>query len=101
MVGATDTARIPEVAPLGIVIVMDVADQELIVVGRPFKRTWLLPADAPKPVPEITTWLPMEPVVAETLVMRGAVDEVELIETLSSVAVASELVDLLITANPM
>jgi hypothetical protein len=55
MLGATDTAKGPEVAPVGIVMVMDVALQELIVTAPLFSVTMLLPWDAPNPVPEITT----------------------------------------------
>jgi hypothetical protein len=43
MVGATDTAKGPEVAPGGIVIVIEVAIQELMVIGVPFNITALLP----------------------------------------------------------
>ena len=55
MLGATDTAKGPEVAPDGIVMVMDVALQELMVTTAPFSITTLLPCKAPNPVPEITT----------------------------------------------
>jgi hypothetical protein len=54
MLGPTETTNGPEVAPDGIVIVIDVALQELIVTGAPFSITTLLPCDAPNPVPEIT-----------------------------------------------
>jgi hypothetical protein len=101
MVGATETAKGPEVAPAGIVIVMDAALQELIVASAPFSVTMPLPCDAPKPLPEITTWLPIAPVVAETLVMTGAGAAVELTDTLSKVAVASAELLLLLTARPM
>ncbi len=43
MVGATATAKGPEVAPDGIVIVTDVALQELTVASAPFRVTRLLP----------------------------------------------------------
>jgi hypothetical protein len=43
MVGATDTAKGPEVAPGGIVIVIEVAIQELMVANPPFSVTMLLP----------------------------------------------------------
>ena len=55
MLGATETAKGPEVAPDGIVMVMDVSLQELIVTNAPFSITTLLPCDAPNPVPVITT----------------------------------------------
>jgi hypothetical protein len=43
MVGATRTASGPEVAPEGIVAVVDVAVHELMVIGVPFNITVLLP----------------------------------------------------------
>jgi hypothetical protein len=43
MLGATATAKGPEVAPEGIVIVTDVLLQELIVASLPFRVTTLLP----------------------------------------------------------
>jgi hypothetical protein len=55
MLGATVTAKGPEVAPAGIVMVMDVALQELMVTPAPFSSTTLLPCAPPNPVPEITT----------------------------------------------
>ena len=55
IVGAADTARSPEVAPAGIVIVIDVALQESTVTSPSFRYTTLLPWEAPKPVPVITT----------------------------------------------
>jgi hypothetical protein len=51
MVGATETAKGPEVAPDAIVRVIDVSLQELIVIGAPFSRTTLLPCVAPNPLP--------------------------------------------------
>ena len=101
MLGATDTARGPEVAPAGIVTVMDVPLQELIVIGVPFNFTTLLPCDAPNPVPVITTWFPIDPVVAETLVVTGAEAAAYLIETLSKVAVPRLEVLPLVTARPI
>jgi hypothetical protein len=100
MLGATETAKGPEVAPVGIVMVMDVLLQELIVTSPPFSRTPLLPWEAPNPEPEITTWLPTDPVVAERLVMTGAGAEAELTDTLSRVAVAREEVEELLAARP-
>jgi hypothetical protein len=43
MLGATETAKGPEVAPAGIVVVIDVALHELMVIGVPFNITALLP----------------------------------------------------------
>ncbi len=88
MPGATDTTNGPEVAPAGIVMLMDVAPHKLTVACVPFSSTTLLPCVAPKPVPVITTWLPINPVVAETLVITGAGAAAVLTETLSKVAVA-------------
>jgi hypothetical protein len=98
--GATETTSGPEVAPLGIVMVMEVALHELIVTSTPFKRTTPLPGEAPKFDPLITTWLPIDPVVAETLVMTGAGFAVELIDTLSNVPVYKTPVLPLLTASP-
>jgi hypothetical protein len=81
MPGATNTANGPELAPAGIVMVIDVALQALIVTNAPFNKTTLLPCEAPNPEPEITTWLPIDPLVAERLVMIGAGAEGVLIET--------------------
>src|SRR5713226_5877316 len=100
MLGAMETSKGPEVAPGGIVIVMDVPLQVLIVTAAPFSRTALPPCEAPKPEPEITTWLPIDPVVAETAVMTGAGAAAELTDTPSNVAVAKEDVERLLTASP-
>ena len=89
MLGATETAKGPEVAPDGIVMVIDVSLQELIVTNTPFSSTALLPCDAPNPLPVITTGLPIDPVVLETLLMVGAGAPLVLRETLSRVAVSS------------
>jgi hypothetical protein len=101
MLGATDTTRSPDVAPVGIVTVIDVPLQELIVSAEPLSSTTLLPCEAPNPVPEITTWLPTEPVVAETLVIKGAGLAVVLTDTLSNVSVYVFVVLPLLTASPM
>ena len=100
MLGATETSKGPEVAPTGMVILIDVPLQVLIVTAAPFSRTALPPCKAPKPEPEITTWLPMDPVVAETAVMTGAGAAAELTDTLSNVAVAKADVVRLLTASP-
>jgi len=81
-------------------MLIDVPLQVLIVTAAPFSRTALLPCKAPKPEPEITTWLPMDPVVAETAVMTGAGAAAELTDTLSNVAVAKADVVRLLTARP-
>jgi len=100
MLGAMETSKGPEVAPVGIVIVMDVLLQVLMVTAAPFSRTALPPCEAPKPEPEITTWLPIDPVVAETAVMTGAGAAVELTDTASKLAVARAEVFRLLTARP-
>jgi hypothetical protein len=53
--GATETSNAPDVAPAGMVIVMDVPLQLLIVTATPFSNTPLPPCGLPNPVPEITT----------------------------------------------
>src|SRR5215467_15348617 len=101
MLGATVTNRDPVVAPFGIVIVIDVALQLLTVAGAPFNWTALLPCVAPKPEPVIITWLPTDPVVAETAVIAGAGAAPEFTDTLSNTPVAVEDVVRLLTAKPM
>jgi hypothetical protein len=55
MVGATETTSGPDVAPVGIVMVTDVALHELTGTEIPLRITTLLPCGLPKPVPVITT----------------------------------------------
>jgi hypothetical protein len=100
MLGATDTTKGPDVAPPGIVMLIDVAPHVLTVTPAPFSRTTLFPCDAPNPVPEITTWLPIDPFVADTLLITGAGADAELIDTLSKAAVANAEVLPLVTAKP-
>ena len=100
MLGATDTTNGPEVAPAGIVMRRDVALQVLMVTGAPLSSTALFPCDAPKFEPLIATWLPIDPVVAETLVITGAGAATEFTDTLSNVAVAKAVVLPLFTARP-
>jgi hypothetical protein len=83
MLGATKTDIGPEVAPAGMVMVREVLLQELIVTGAPFSVTRLLLWAAPNPVPEITTWLPTEAEVADTLLITAAGVAAEFTETLS------------------
>ncbi len=101
MPGATETSKGPELAPAGIVIVMEVSLQELTVANAPFSRTALLPCEAPNPEPEITTWLPMDPVIAETLLMTGAGAAAELTDTLSKVSVPRPVLSSALMARPM
>jgi hypothetical protein len=100
MPGATETTMYPDVAPVGIVMVIEVLLHELTVTGALFNITKLPLCELPKLDPLISTWLPTEPVVAETLVMTGAGDAVELTDTLSKVAAASAEVLSLLTARP-
>src|SRR5713226_5905783 len=81
-------------------MLIDVAPHVLIGTATPFSLTTLFPCDAPKPVPEITTALPIDPVVADTLLITGAGAEAELTDTLSKVAVASAEALPLFTAKP-
>jgi hypothetical protein len=101
MLGATHTAIGPDVAPTGIVILIEAALQELIVTGLLFSATTLDPCVAPKFAPVITTELPTDPVVADTPVITGAGTAVELTDTLSSVAVASAVALPLVTPRPI
>jgi hypothetical protein len=101
MLGATDTSRGPEVAPVGIVIVIDVALHELMVTATALSVTKLPFCEAPKPDPFTCTRLPTGPVVAETLVITGAGVADVLMETLSNVAVPRAVVDPLLTPRPM
>ena len=99
MLGATETTIGPDVAPVGIVMLMDVAPHVLIVTGVPFKITMLPFCDPPNPEPKIVTWLPIGPVVADRLVITGAEDPDPgaLTDTLSNVAVAKLEVEPLLT----
>jgi hypothetical protein len=103
MLGATETIMGPEVAPVGIVMLIDVLFQVLIVTGIPLKITALVLCDAPNPEPEMITWLPTGPVVVERLVITGAgdPDPGKLTDTLSNVAVAMLELDPLLTPRPI
>jgi len=87
ILGPTETAKYPVIAPDAIVIVIDVSLHEFTVIGASLSRTTLLACELPKCKPLITTWLPIEPVVAETPVMTGAGADAELTDTLSKRAV--------------
>lgn len=54
MAGATETTRYPDVAPDGIVMLIDEALHELIVTAVALSVTTLVVCDAPKPEPEIS-----------------------------------------------
>ena len=101
MLGPTRTAKYPVADPEATVKVTEVLLQEFIVIDTPLNITKLLPCEAPKLDPVIVTWLPIDPVVAERLLMTGAGAAVELIDTLSNVAVANAVVLLPVTARPI
>jgi len=101
MLGTTETTSGPEVAPVGIVKVIDVAPHELMVTATPFSSTTLFPCEAPKFNPLTTTWFPIDPVVAETLVIIGDEFAVVLTDTLSNVPVYEVPVLSLLMASPM
>src|SRR5215467_14878174 len=100
MLGATETSSGPVVAPTGIVMLIDVPLQLLIVTAAPFNKTALPPCVVPKPEPLITTWLPIDPVVADTAVITGAGAAPEFTDTLSNTPVATEVVVRLLTPKP-
>src|SRR5262249_59227701 len=85
MPGRVDTSNGPEVAPFGMLMVSEVELHEFTVATTPFKRTTPLPCVAPKFDPLMVTWLPIDPVVAETLVITGAGFATELTDTPSQV----------------
>jgi hypothetical protein len=85
--GATETTIGPEVAPVGIVTVIELAVQKLTVTAALLRKTVLAPCEAPNPEPDITNSVPTDPVVADMLEITGAGDDAELIDTLSKVAV--------------
>ena len=101
MVGATRTARGPDVAPVGIVAVTDVTLQAVTGATSPFSITALLPCVAPNPDPEMTTELPTGPPVVDSAVMAGVGALGVLTDTLSNVAVARAELFELFTTNPM
>jgi hypothetical protein len=72
-----------------------------MATGTEFSKTALLPCTSPKPVPNIVTGFPTDPVVAETPVIVGAAAAEVVTETLSRVAVATEEFDWLLAAKPM
>jgi len=100
MLGATHTANGPEVAPEGIVTETEPALQELTVARLPLSVTMLPASEFPNPEPEMTTWLPIVPALAETLLITGAGIAAVLTDTLSKVAVARLLVFPLLTPSP-
>jgi hypothetical protein len=55
VVGATETTKDPELAPEGIVTVIELLLHELTDRGTPFNVTTLLPCELPKPEPDSIT----------------------------------------------
>src|SRR6267378_5363018 len=103
MLGATDTTKYPDVAPTGIVVVIEVSLHELIVMGVAFNITALLPVPpcvAPKPEPVIITRVPGAPVVPDTAAITGPGADVALTDTLSNDAVVMGVLVPLVTARP-
>src|SRR3989442_14005140 len=101
MLGATNTVSGPDVAPAGIVALIEPALHELTTSCVPFRSARLLPCEVPKPDPEIETSYPGSPVVGQMLLMTGEADAAELRETLSKVAVLRGVFAVLLTAGPM
>jgi hypothetical protein len=90
----------PDVAPVGIVMLIEVLLQEFTVTGTAFSVTKLGPRVAPKLSPVMVTWLPIGPVVTESPVIAGAGLALELTETLSNVAEFELFVFVLLTPSP-
>jgi len=101
IVGATHTSNGPVDAPVGTLMLIDVALQLFTVAALAFSKTTLPPLCAPNPEPDITTCVPMPPDVGDILVIDGAGAVGVLIETLSKEAVATAELLLALTANPM
>ena len=101
MLGATRTDMSPDVAPVGIVTVIDVALHELMVTGASFNTTVLPLCEAPNPEPDITTCVPTGPVVADSPVITGGASVVELTETLSKYPVYGLFAEPRPNASPM
>jgi hypothetical protein len=83
----TVTKTFPVTAPTGTVRSISVSIQCVGVAGIELKVTVLAPWDGPNAVPLITTEAPTAPAVGDRPVMIGAGAVVELIDTLSKVAV--------------
>src|SRR5581483_1739302 len=71
MVPLTVTTTLPDVAPVGTVVAMDVSVQLATAAGVPLNVT--VPAVAPKFVPAIVTGVPTAPAFGDKLPMFGAV----------------------------
>src|ERR1700728_1381254 len=83
MLAPTDAITGPDVAPSGTVNSIPVLLHELVVTGDPFNSTTLSACVAPKLLPVITTWLPIEAVVGDNPFITGAGFALELTDTLS------------------
>jgi hypothetical protein len=103
MLGASTTVSGPDVAPDGIVALIEVELQELAVNTESLSMTMLLPWEAPKPEPSTDTSYPGTPEVGQTLLMMGGWDVEEVTETPSNVALTILLFAplLVLTARPM
>ena len=66
---ATVTTTLPVVAVFGTVQESEEADHVEHVAATPLKVTVLEPWDAPKVVPDMATWLPVIPLVGDTVRM--------------------------------
>jgi hypothetical protein len=99
----TVTTTFPVVAPGGTSATMPVELQPVGVAIVPLNVTALDPCVDPKFVPVIVIELPTDPEVGDRLVITGFDDdpELELIDTLSNVAVARLELFSLLTASPM
>jgi hypothetical protein len=100
MVGARETIRGPEVAPVPTVVTIDVSLQDTIVARVVLNVTKLPFCEEPNPLPVIVTWVPTTPDAGETPVIAGAGEAVGLTDTLSKVTVAEDDVVPPFTANP-
>ena len=98
MLGAVVTTIGPDVAPDGIVREIEVLLQVTIVTSVPLSL--VRPTCDPKFDPEIVTWLPAAPVVAESPLIIGAAVLPDVMETLSKLAVARFPVLPLATPRP-
>lgn len=103
MVGPRSTVRGPDVAPLGMVAVIEFGLQEFTVITLSFKTTRLFPWEAPKPDPNTDMSYPGSPDAGQMLLMAGGEDAAEETETLSIVAVTRVQLQesALDTAKPM
>jgi hypothetical protein len=96
----TFTTMLPDVAPGGIVMMIEVAFHELTVTGTPFSVTTLFVCGPPNPEPTTANSLPTGPAFADSDVITGAGEAAELTDTLSNVAVPNVALPPLATSVP-